>query len=110
MGTKNKQLPTQGEWIWKNELGSGRLLIKRGDDIIAQVSTSLQVPISEIDANAQAICKAVNNTYGKGINPEAVESLKEALEVLIKNIELLSAKQFYSEISIAKEAIKKAEL
>lgn len=35
----------------------------------------------EAEANAKAIVKAVNNTYGKGINPEAVEDMKEALKL-----------------------------
>lgn len=34
-------------------------------------------------ANAHAITTAVNNTYGKGIDPEAVEGLIKALERLV---------------------------
>jgi hypothetical protein len=33
---------------------------------------------------AEAICSAVNNTYGKRINPESVEKMKQLLEEIIE--------------------------
>jgi len=34
------------------------------------------------EPNARAMISAVNNTYGKGINPESVEKMKAALEAI----------------------------
>jgi hypothetical protein len=39
-------------------------------------------------ANIEAITAAVNNTYGKGINPEGVEATNKGLSDLIKWVEL----------------------
>jgi hypothetical protein len=36
------------------------------------------------DYDIHAICSAVNNTYGKGINPESVEKMRGALEQILK--------------------------
>jgi len=44
----------------------------------------------ESEANAAAIVTAVNNTYHKGINPEAVEELLQVTKALYKQ-NLLSA-------------------
>lgn len=35
------------------------------------------------EANSEAIIAAVNNTYGIGVNPEAVKDLVEALEAFL---------------------------
>ncbi len=37
------------------------------------------VPGKEMEANMEATCTAINNTYGKGINPEAVGELRYAI-------------------------------
>lgn len=38
-------------------------------------------------ANAAAICHAVNNTYGKGIDPTKVEEMREVLNMILLSIE-----------------------
>ena len=67
-----KSKMTKGEWVVDNV-----------DDIINN-GDGLPNPSIEfsrnIVANGYAICSAINNTYGKGINPEKVEILYKALE------------------------------
>ena len=64
------------EWI----LGgcSGRMITTSsgyyGDGFIADVDTL---------ANAKAICKAVNGTYGKGLDPDKVEEVVTALSKIL---------------------------
>jgi len=66
---------------------------------------------TESEANAAAIVTAVNNTYHKGINPEAVpdmlDALKMALQTLIVNYPLYKECPEYEFIS---KAIQKATL
>ena len=60
---------------------------------------------------AQTICDAVNNTVGKGINPNAVAGLLEALVKIrnsIKNQQLED--RFGPTLERAEEAINSAEL
>ena len=45
------------------------------------------VPGKEMEANIEATCAAINNTYGKGINPEAVGDLLGFLKLLVKVID-----------------------
>lgn len=45
-------------------------------------------------ANAQAIVSAVNNTFGAGINPEAVQDLMNAIQYALEIKDLWSADQY----------------
>lgn len=49
-----------------------------GDNDICQMSPTHQKIVQK--ANAEAIITAVNNTYGAGINPEAVPDMLKALK------------------------------
>ncbi len=40
----------------------------------------------ESEANAEAICKAVNNTYGKGIDPEKIGELLFMGKMLVRGL------------------------
>ena len=51
---------------------------------------------AETNANAGALCNSWNNTYGKGINPESVEKMKEILERLLTVHAFTSQFQFLS--------------
>ena len=67
---------TKGEWIVSGESKSlQRYHVSANGENICAIFTSL--PQSE--ANAKAICTAVNNTYGKGYNPASLEELYKAL-------------------------------
>jgi hypothetical protein len=46
--------------------------------------------ITDNEFNGYAACEAVNNTYGKGINPESVEKMKEVLEMIQRSVDPLS--------------------
>ncbi len=52
--------------------------------IPAMNNNGILKPIDPEQAEAKMITTAVNNTYGKGINPEAVPELVEALEKAIE--------------------------
>ncbi len=91
-----KEKMTQGEWregehgqsvFGKSDyIGSDELyeLVAICDDagIHHSGSTADQI-VEECKANAHAIVTAINNTYGKGINPEAVGELIRALQRLV---------------------------
>lgn len=74
MNTKH----TQGEW----EVAERFNIIADGE----YVGDTYQPYITDekCEANAKAIVTAVNNTYGKGINPEAVPDLLGALRTLLQ--------------------------
>lgn len=64
-------------------------------------------------SNAEAIVKAVNNTYGKGINPEFVGDLLTALENILLDAEPTQSGQMLIPkitIKLIKDVIKKAKL
>lgn len=72
---------------------------------------------NQILANASAIVKAVNGTYGAGINPEAVPELKTALLFAMEEIKNLIAEKYdaataeeYIAIKLGKAAIEMAKL
>ena len=75
---------TQGEWINK---GPGRQFTNRRE--IATLDSDQTIMIIEgygdktqDEANAALICDAVNNTAGKGINPNAVPELLKVLSII----------------------------
>lgn len=63
-------------------------------------------------ADAEAIVKAVNGTYGAGINPESVEMLKDVAEHIIRMISLAPEieSSFPSLVKKAKAALEKSKL
>lgn len=66
-----------------------------------------------IEDNAQAICSAVNNTYGKNINAEAVPELLEALKRIVELGKRPTSERDmkdYEAYKFAREAILKAEI
>jgi len=78
MKNENKQLPTQGEW--KYEIDGGRCKINGGNIDVWGYSNSERT-YADAQNDAQAICTAINNTYGKGINPEAIPLAFQLLEM-----------------------------
>lgn len=64
--------------------------------------------------DAQAIVTAVNNTYGKGINPEAVGELVEALKKINKSLNQTKVTSWYyvliKNVATARQALEKAGL
>jgi hypothetical protein len=101
---------TKGKW----ELSDGNdIFVKNGDNltIIAEMDDKYN-PFWDVDA--LAICNAVNNTYGKGIDPEAVPELVEALKEAIKEIpnRIYGQGESYKNptYTLIEEALKKAEI
>ena len=73
--------------------------------------------LSRTKANAALICDAVNNTAGKGIDPNAVPGLLYIVSELVKKSFRKEGASKYTDYSVAsslidkaKEAIKSAEL
>lgn len=62
------------------------------------------------EANAAAIVLAINNTYGKGINPEAVEELVNQLRQYVEFIEREPVRPRNSFYHDFKKALAAAEL
>lgn len=72
---------TLGKWETGTNDDNGETVI-RSDD--GRILTNLEcdryhLSDKEIADNAKAICTAVNNTYGKGYDPAAIEELYKAL-------------------------------
>lgn len=65
--------------------------------------TELTIANSLVLADAEAIVTAVNNTYHKGINPEAVPEMLEVLKEYISFIE--ETIPFHEESIIYKKAV-----
>lgn len=85
-----KEKMTQGEWTIKSEkanMAAGAPVeaeIRSGGWVIVHLG-KLHTDQQRFDAHA--ITTAVNNTYGKGIDPEAVPIMKIALEEWKRQIE-----------------------
>ncbi len=79
-----KHFMTGEEW----QLHSFRLVVK---DLKGQIATCYtQRPYNECKANSAAIVSAVNNTYGKNINPEAVPELLRMLKCFVDVIDMIA--------------------
>lgn len=66
---------TQGEWGYQTSLLIKGSIIHAGDYNIAEVYGQNDMTIAQSSINAEAICKAINNTYGKGVDPEKISEL-----------------------------------
>ncbi len=111
---------TKGEWTSKDlhitskdgkRIGN-TLLMSFEDDGRGRI-----IKDTEGESNAEAIVTAVNNTYGKGINPESVPTLLATLEEILKDAQHISIDKETEEedynilkgiIGMAKIAIEKA--
>jgi copper chaperone CopZ len=72
-----KQNMTKGEWVV-----DGQDIINQEKCMACDVFGLSDV---QIEANANAITTAVNNTYGKGIDPTKVEQMFEELQSIVIN-------------------------
>lgn len=77
----------------------------------AAIATLFCDPVDdETTANASAIVSAVNNTYGAGINPDAVPELHRTLKNMCNYFEWLIKDPNFPAYKEAKAAIEKAKL
>lgn len=101
---------TKGEWKFASTMQSEvtQFYTSLDEDTMFAI-THNEVNFSEKRGNNEAICNAVNNTYQKGINPESVPLMLEALKGImsIKGIE-----KYVTDygLNLAKEAINKATI
>lgn len=110
---------TKGEWKFASTMQSEvtQFYTSLDEDTMFAI-THNEVNFSEKRGNNEAICNAVNNTYGKSINPESVplmlEALKEAVSymnaLLSWQTEKVKGDRIRDAILKAKEAINKATL
>jgi len=122
MSNTNKQLPTQGK-EWNGVKNHYCFIIKtdKGDEII--INSPLEY--EESKKIYDQILSAINNTYGKGINPEAVPEMFELCkivhdviinndlgndEVVLGRVEQLRFLELILNHENYQEALKKAEL
>ena len=115
--TEIKKNMTQGWWIYRGcEQDPPASEWKTSINDVPFLTVHHNEPsYFETAANAEAIKTAVNSTYGRGINPGAVEDLKNALEYLSEFI--IASKAFDTEEkaylmhhSNAEKALQKASL
>jgi hypothetical protein len=71
---------TKGEWYVPEPFDGDSLTISCDSVPIADMN--IERTTKAIEANQEAIVSAVNNTYGKGINPESVGEWKALLQSL----------------------------
>lgn len=85
-GQLHDKYPVIGQWI------------SNGSNMVRQYTIALR------KEDAEAIVSAVNNTYGKSINPEAVKDLYDCVLYAISALESkgLSAENLYATIEKAK--------
>ena len=107
---------TQGKWsILDTEDNSPLIYCEQKAKTIAEVNPKCGAHYSitetdEVQANAQLIVDAVNNTAGKGINPNAVPGLLEALKNLLGVLGDYPDREYEDAIIAAKKATKATEL
>jgi hypothetical protein len=65
------------------------------DGIIARTQIDVYTDIDKAEGNAKAICTAVNETYGKGFRPEAMEELYNALTKCAKQLERYTSLDYW---------------
>lgn len=113
---------TQGKWTTHGSLGDLQIIVDNNETGIAERIASVHcfdhhIPsYNESKANAALIVDAVNNTAGKGIDPNAVPGLLEALQCINEWTEAFDGSQESLEDmrdnikDISTQAIKSAEL
>lgn len=101
--SKNKITGAEIETIWQQQSGSP-IPVKEGQEVLAitkgewmplnneytllgtsgkgHTHVCIMIENDQMEANAKAICTAVNGTYGKNLNPAAMEELYKALDEL----------------------------
>lgn len=107
---------TKGEWAYDfitDHESLNNFYIHNYDKTVVKLIGNSE----QCETNAKAICNAVNNTYGKSINPESVPLMLEALKNIIPALEIAQANDCFTTGSVlekyikeAKEAINKATL
>jgi len=120
MNTQSKSIDkevleiTKTPWIaeWTHSINGGQ---KLGWFISDRENTELHITLNadsgKAEANAKAICKAINGTYGKGYNPDAVEELYKALQILLISHYQLTGGTKRTEVEeIAEKALKNAKI
>ena len=106
-----KENMTQGEWVvsptnWSDiEFGVyDKEKYAFGTFVVGSCNSNFyELGVS----NTLAITHAINNTYGKGINPESVSEMYNALTVMAKNLKEL---RFYEVSEEIENILKKATL
>lgn len=93
-----KQNITQGEWIAE---GNSFYVIGTQEDESIGIAFSTFTSTEEDEANAAAICKAVNGTYVRSINPDKVSELVDML---------VEAKRFISETAGRLKGLPESEI
>ena len=79
---------TPGEWTYQNTLISSQDT-HICDVSIGKANTPYILLKEQERANTKAICKAINGTYGKGINPDAMEEMYSAAWNALKTLEAI---------------------
>lgn len=78
------KFPHHGKWKvpttdWTDEAATNILAGDNSNELIAQACVNVYSNYEQAAATAQGICRAMNGTFGKGINPDAVLQLFNAL-------------------------------
>src|SRR5262245_4705387 len=92
---------TPGEWKYFMDADKFTIISEDNDYLFSSYSIRGDDGSHIENANAEAICTAINSTYKKGLNPEGMEELYKACQWLL-NAENSDT------IASAKEAVAKA--
>lgn len=103
---------TPGKWVWEER--NKRFAIE-AINIDGEETTAVEIAVTHGDENidftdAKAICTAVNETYGKGFRPEAMEELYKALEEITDMALRWSVKGLTPTIHTAQTALNNAKI
>lgn len=118
---QNKQLPAQGEWMQDNQTlyqlhqvgwEKGKPLMVNKFTLLVKPDYSKGLTSHDAVKEAKKLKCAHDNTYGKGINPEAVPTVIEEGDYLIHYVETYLPEKWAKEKWFVnfKKAIKKSEL
>lgn len=75
---------TKGNWEYTIDWRDGTLNIQSEKG--AYIATIKDAEANSSHQDAKAICRAVNNTYGKGLNPESCLPMFNALSAILDGI------------------------
>ena len=111
---------TQGKWAIYQDLDDLQIGVQGSKDpkscdnyrrVCLVTQGGYEIPdYDEAQANAALICDAVNNTAGKGIDPNAVPGLLKSLQGLLEVLGDYPDREYEEAIISAKQSIKSAEI
>lgn len=96
--------------ILDNHFSGGQFIEKIVDTVLPDSDEVYAKIHQNIEADVHAITTAVNNTYGKGLNPEVYEDVVNGLDWALSMLNELNDYTNHHGFTLSKEALKKARI